>query len=167
MTARHVVQYPDQRLRQTAQPLKSFDRTELDDLVREMVATMRKLRGIGLAATQIGLNQQIAVIEVRDGPLVLINPKLSKISRQRENDEEGCLSVPGVFGVVPRARSLMLHAVNIQGEPYSLKANGLLARVIQHEVDHLAGKLFIDRCTAFTAGHNRAQQLGIKIISPS
>lgn len=161
MSARPVLHYPNEQLRTKALPVKDFSVERLQPLIDEMIVTMRELRGIGLAATQIGVHEQIAVIELKDGPLVVVNPTLHKISRALESDEEGCLSVPGIFGLVPRATRLTLKAYDMHGTPYKTDAQGLFARVIQHEVDHLRGTLFVDRCTEFTTGSEKAQELGI------
>ncbi|MBI4414905.1 MAG: peptide deformylase [Candidatus Kerfeldbacteria bacterium] len=163
MKRRPVLHLPDPDLRRVAETISPFKRSELEPLFEEMVATMRQLRGIGLAATQIGLHQRVAVIELKDGPIILINPVMKKLSRKQEIDEEGCLSVPGIFGLVPRSFSLTLVAYDMDGKKFTSDAHGLFARVIQHEVDHLNGKVFVDRCTKLTAGHDRAQSLGITI----
>ncbi len=161
MKPRPVLQHPNELLRVPALPVKEYGTAALRALVAEMVETMRRLNGIGLAATQLGIAQQIAIIELKDGPLVLINPTIHKPSRKLETDEEGCLSVSGIFGEVPRSASLTLKAKDIDGHAYEAKAQGLFARVIQHEVDHLHGKLFIDRCTKLTTGLEKARRLGL------
>lgn len=166
MKSQTVLNYPNRKLQKAALPVKYFGTKELDALIDSMVATMRLYRGIGLAATQIGLNMQLAVIETKDGPLVMANPRLEKISTSTEDDEEGCLSLPMIYGVVPRAKSLVLHACDQNGTPYTLSAKGLLARVIQHEYDHLRGKLYIDRCIRLTAGSDKAASLGIVVSGP-
>lgn len=160
---RPVLQYPNDQLKKIAEPITDFGTQILRDTVKEMIATMRRLRGIGLAATQIGLHKQLAVIELKDGPLVLINPQISRCSKKLEEDEEGCLSVPTVFGMVPRYTELVLDAFDIDGKPYTAEAHGLFARVIQHEYDHLHGKLFLDRSTRLTTGLDRARALGIAL----
>ncbi len=157
-----VLHYPNNDLRIPARPVSSFSSKPLHDLVREMLKLMRQHRGIGLAATQIGIAEQIAVIEMKDAPLVLINPVLSNVAEQQEREEEGCLSVPGIYGIVPRAVSLHLRAQDAEGQWYETDAKGLFARVIQHEVDHLQGRLFIDRTTRLTEGLEKARALGIE-----
>lgn len=163
MTEYHVLQYPNSALRTTAKPVESFGTPALNDLIRHMVRIMRAKHGIGLAGTQIGVHEQIAVIELKDGPLVLINPVLTNITDKQEKEEEGCLSVRNIYGEVPRAVSLTLHAQRSDGSAYAFDARGLFARVIQHEFDHLHGKLFIDRCTMLTSGKEHAKKLGIEI----
>lgn len=160
-----VVQFPEERLHEPSRRVTDFATEELRSLIETMVATMRKQRGIGLAAPQIGIWSQVAVIEMKDGPLVVINPDLTDVSKEKEDDEEGCLSVKGVYGVVRRAKRLALHAYDIDGVPFTLKASGLLARVIQHEYDHLQGVLFIDHCHELTSGTEKARELGLKIPS--
>ncbi len=165
MSHRPVIQFPDSKLRAVANPVRDFHSEAFQTLICDMVATMRKRRGIGLAATQIGVALQVAVIELKDGPLVMANPVVNKLSRQQEEDEEGCLSVVAVFGMVPRAAALHLRAQDAHGRWYEMNAKGLFARVIQHEYEHLQGKLFVDRCTRITAGAPRAHELGLAIPS--
>lgn len=165
MKRRPVLHLPNTELRVTAKDVSPIRRSEFEPLFEEMVATMRQLRGIGLAATQIGLHQRVAVLELRDGPLMLINPVMQRPSRKQESDEEGCLSVPGVFGLVPRAFSLTLIAYDMDGNTFTADARGLFARVIQHEIDHLNGKLFVDRCTKLTSGLDHARSLGLTLPS--
>ncbi len=128
-------------------------------LVDSMIVTMRKADGIGLAAPQVGQNVRIAVIDdsADSGlkePLVLLNPTILERSVDHDIQEEGCLSIPGVFGYVPRPTIITVQAYNRQAQLLTLSAEGLLARVIQHEVDHLDGVLFITRATSFTKGKN-------------
>lgn len=163
MRAKPVVQYPDTGLRARNADVNNFGTQELHTLIEVMVATMHKENGIGLAAPQIAVPLRIAVIAMKDGPLVMANPTISGMSKKGEIDEEGCLSVKGVFGLVDRAYSLHLHAYDAEGVPYETDAKGLFARVIQHEFDHLEGKLFIDRCSNLTAGVSIAKKLGLTI----
>lgn len=121
---------------------------ELPSLLKDMWATMYAVKGVGLAAPQIGLNLRLAIIDVRpEGKpqqLVLINPEI--IAREGSiNDEEGCLSVPGLYAKVKRSAKATIRALNEDGEAYECSGEGLLARAFQHEIDHLDGKLFIDR----------------------
>ncbi|MBI5241284.1 MAG: peptide deformylase [Elusimicrobia bacterium] len=123
-------------------------RPELPRLLKDMWATMYAAKGVGLAAPQIGLNLRLSVVDVRpEGKaqrLVLINPEI--VSREGVMaEEEGCLSVPGVFARVKRCARVRLRALDARGEPFEMEAAGLLAKAFQHEVDHLDGKLFIDR----------------------
>src|SRR5579883_2342531 len=120
---------------------------ELPKLLKDMWATMYSVKGVGLAAPQIGLNIRLSVIDVRpDGKtqkLVLINPEI--VSREGViHDEEGCLSLPGVYAKIDRAAKVRIRALDAAGRPYEMEGQGLLARAFQHEIDHLDGKLFID-----------------------
>lgn len=147
-------------LRAVAEPvgLDQITTPEMAVLIQQMVVSMYDANGIGLAAPQIGRSIRVAVIspEVQNlsAPLVLINPVILDTSTQQETVEEGCLSLPKVFGPVARAWVLTLTALDQQGQSYTIRAEGLLARVIQHEVDHLNGKLFIDRADKITHGKN-------------
>lgn len=131
----------------------------MQKLIDEMLLTMRQAEGIGLAAPQIGQPLRIAVVAgTVDGqaePYILVNPVTSVIGSEQIDDEEGCLSIPGVFGIVPRAARISLKAFDRHGQPFSLTAEQLLARVIQHEVDHLNGVLFLDRLTSYTKGQEK------------
>ena len=145
MPVLQVLHYPDERLRIVAKPVK-----EVNDAVRrivdDMFETMYAEEGIGLAATQVNIHQRIIVIDVsetRDQRHVLINPEL--LCKSGETGiEEGCLSIPDQRGFVPRAEKVTVRALDREGQPYELEADGLLAICIQHEMDHLVGKLFVD-----------------------
>lgn len=117
----------------------------IQTLIKDMVKTMYEADGVGLAASQIGENINLTVIAVKDGELVLVNPKILKYGLLKEKGEEGCLSVPGVWGMVKRSKHIKVNALGLDGEQYSFKVNGFFSRVIQHEVDHLNGILFIDK----------------------
>ncbi|OOZ41254.1 peptide deformylase [Solemya pervernicosa gill symbiont] len=145
MAKLEILRFPDPRLRNKAKPL-----TEVDDGVRQIVAdmfeTMYEAPGIGLAATQVNIDKRIVVIDVsedKDNPLVLINPEILELEGVEEM-EEGCLSVPGTYELVQRAERVKMRALDREGESYELSAEGLLAVCIQHEIDHLDGKLFVD-----------------------
>lgn len=139
-----ILQYPDERLHTVAVPVAQVT-DEIRSLIRDMTETMYAAPGIGLAATQ-DVHERIIVIdtsETRDELLILINPEI--ISSNGLSDyEEGCLSVPGIYGKVRRAESVTVKALNAQGESFVLDADGLLAVCIQHEMDHLAGKVFVE-----------------------
>lgn len=137
-----------------AQPTKRFDfeahtRKEIDELLRRMRRIMREANGIGLSANQIGLPHRLFVAEVpgRDQMkfYAVFNPEIEKVEREKVVMEEGCLSVPGIYGNVERPERLVLKGQDHRGKPLRIKAWGLLARVFQHEVDHLNGKLFLER----------------------
>lgn len=140
-----ILQYPDERLHTVAVPVAQVtDKTRL--LIKDMAETMYAAPGIGLAATQVDVHERAIVIdtsETHDQLLVLINPEI--IASDGISDyEEGCLSVPGVYGKVRRAASITVRALNVEGESFALDASGLLAVCIQHEMDHLAGKVFVE-----------------------
>ena len=116
---------------------------EIRRLVDDLFETMYAAEGIGLAASQVGRRERVAVVDIGENPLVLINPEI--VSRQGSaSDEEGCLSIPDIYGEVERPDQIILRALDRDAEPFEIEATGLLARCIQHEVDHLDGKLFID-----------------------
>jgi len=140
-----VLHLPDPRLREVALPITAFDK-ELQTLIDDMFETMYHQQGIGLAATQIGIAKRLAVIDVskeRDQQLCIINPEIFA-TEGSELMEEGCLSVPGIYDKAPRALKIKMRALDRHGKPFELEADGLLAHCIQHETDHLNGKLFID-----------------------
>ncbi|SRR5258708_4208582 len=129
---------------------KKFTKKEVNDLVARMRRVMRAANGIGLSANQIGLNFKVFVAEVPDAQgstkfYAVFNPKIEKTSPEKVFYEEGCLSVPGKWGDVERPEKIVINGLDKNGNPAKIKAWGLLARVFQHEVDHLNGKLFIDR----------------------
>ena len=119
---------------------------ELRQLIDDMFATMHRARGIGLAAPQVGRAERLAVVDVEGGrqPIVLINPEVIASSSDTEKSEEGCLSIPDVFGDVTRPAAVTVRAMDRDGAPFEMQATGLLARCFQHEIDHLHGKLFLD-----------------------
>lgn len=140
-----ILHYPDPRLRNRAQPVERVD-DEVRRLVDDMFETMYQAPGIGLAAPQLGVAKSIIVIDIseqRNAPHVFINPRLVELEGVTQF-EEGCLSVPGIYEEVERASRIRVEAINSQGENFTLEAEGLLAVCIQHEIDHLDGKLFVD-----------------------
>lgn len=145
MALLNVLHFPDTRLRIKAKPVRQVD-DNIRQIISDMFETMYTAPGIGLAATQVDIHQQIIVIDVshdKDQPLCLINPTI--LSREGVVCfEEGCLSVPGVYEEVERADQITLQALNQQGKAFTATAEGLLAVCIQHEIDHLQGKLFVD-----------------------
>lgn len=145
MAKLEILHFPDPRLRRRAIPVETVD-DEIRRLVDDMLETMYEAPGIGLAATQVNVQRQVIVIDIsesRDQPLCLINPEI--LSREGEEEmEEGCLSVPGYYETVRRADRVRVRALDRNGEPFELDADGLLAVCIQHEMDHLDGKLFVD-----------------------
>jgi peptide deformylase len=145
MALRNILHYPDPRLRNRAQPVAVVD-DEIRTLVTDMAETMYAAPGIGLAATQINVPKRVVVIdlsELHNALLVLINPEIIERDGQQVF-EEGCLSVPGVFDEVERSKHIRVRALDRDGQPFELEAEGLLATCIQHEIDHLDGKVFVD-----------------------
>lgn len=132
-------------LRETAKPVDRFDE-ELAALVERMFVTMKQGKGIGLAGPQVGLRDRIFVVHIDgDKPRVFINPEIVGTSTDLVSYEEGCLSIPGVYAELDRPEEIKVQAFNERGRPFVLEAQGLLARVVQHELDHLNGVLFTDR----------------------
>lgn len=151
MTVLTILHHPDPRLREKAQPVVRFD-AALKKLVADLFETMYAAPGVGLAATQVGIAQRVAVMdcsreEGKREPLVIVNPEILAPG-EPESMDEGCLSVPGVSETVQRYKKLRLRAQDADGNPYELDAADLLAQCIQHEVDHLDGKLYIDKLSA-------------------
>jgi peptide deformylase len=142
-----ILTVPDPILRKKSVELDfaEFSKRELDELCRNMTATMLESDGVGLAAPQIGKNIRIVIINTADGPVCMINPKITKKSILKEWGEEGCLSLPDIFGQVRRHKKISCLYQDRTGKKISIKAEGLFARVIQHEIDHLDGVLFIDK----------------------
>ncbi len=148
MAVRPIRTFPDTVLRQKARPVGTFD-AELQRLIDDMIETMYAAPGIGLAAPQVGVSQQVFVVDITSGRepdalVTLINPVLQILDGEAREDE-GCLSVPGVYGPTPRATRVRLQGLNRAGERVELEGEGLLARAFQHEMDHLQGMLFFDR----------------------
>ncbi|WP_456448895.1 peptide deformylase [Thiolapillus sp.] len=140
-----ILKFPDPRLRNSAKPVAEVDES-VRKLADDMLQTMYEAPGIGLAATQVGVARQVIVIDIsedRDDPLVLINPEILE-SEGEEEMEEGCLSVPGFYDTVKRAEKVKLKAMDLEGVEFTRDLDGLLAVCVQHEIDHLHGKLFVD-----------------------
>ncbi len=160
-----ILHYPDPRLNKIAAPI-----AEVDDEVRcvaaEMAETMYEAPGVGLAATQVDVHRQLIVIDVsetRDQLLVLINPRIVEVATEQVGNEEGCLSVPGIFDDVERPAWVVVQALDLQGTPFRLRAEGLLAVCVQHEMDHLRGIVFVEHLSRLKrnriASRMRKQQL--------
>jgi peptide deformylase len=140
-----ILEYPDPRLKKVAAPVTAFT-PDIVKLVRDMAETMYAAPGVGLAATQVDVHKRIIVIDIseaRDDLLVLVNPELVAAEGEAEC-EEGCLSVPGYYDKVIRAARITVRARNERGEPFERSSEGLLAVCVQHEMDHLVGKMFVD-----------------------
>nr|WP_315209706.1 peptide deformylase [uncultured Albidiferax sp.] len=141
-----ILQYPDPKLHTLARPVQAVD-ARIQALIADMVETMYDANGIGLAATQVNVHERLIVIDVSDErtePLVLINPEILWASEERVLNEEGCLSVPGIYDGVERATQVRVQALDGTGQSRTLEAEGLLAVCIQHEMDHLMGKVFVE-----------------------
>ena len=140
-----ILRYPDERLHTVATPVETVN-GEIRRLVEDMAQTMYAAPGVGLAATQVDVHKQVIVIDIseaRDELLVLINPVILE-SRGVSDFEEGCLSVPGIFEKIERAEWIKVRALNRDGQPFELEASGLLSVCVQHEMDHLQGKVFVE-----------------------
>lgn len=141
-----ILCYPDPRLHKIAQPVAQVD-SRIQNLINDMLETMYAAKGIGLAATQVDVHERLIVIDVseqRDQPLVLINPEIVWNSSDKHLNEEGCLSVPGIYDGVERFDEVHVRAQDGQGQSRVVQAQGLLAVCIQHEMDHLVGKVFVE-----------------------
>jgi peptide deformylase len=141
-----ILRYPDPRLHKVAKPVTVFDE-RLKKLAADMAETMYEAPGVGLAATQIDVHEQLIVIdtsETHDDLQVFVNPEITWASAERQVYDEGCLSVPGVYDGVERPARVKVRALDVEGKRFELEADGLLAVCIQHEMDHLKGKVFVE-----------------------
>lgn len=158
MSILKILEFPDKRLRTVAAEVNQVD-DNIRTLVDDMLETMYAAKGVGLAATQVNVHQRVLVMDVsenKDEPICLINPEI--IERDGvEESEEGCLSVPGFFEKVSRAEHIKVRALNRDGESFELEARDLLAVCIQHEMDHLLGKLFVDYLSPFKRNRIKAK----------
>ena len=145
MALLNILQYPDERLHTVAQPVAKIDE-RIQTLIQDMFETMYEARGIGLAATQVDVHERIVVMDLseeKNEPRVFINPVITHKNGETTY-EEGCLYVPGIYDTVTRAEQVTVEALNEKGEAFTLEADGLLAICIQHELDHLMGKVFVE-----------------------
>lgn len=146
MAVLNILEFPDKRLRTVAKEVEAVDE-RIQTLVKDMFDTMYDAQGIGLAASQVDVHERVIVMDLSEDssePLVFINPKITPLTEELFGYQEGCLSVPGFYEEVTRPARVKIEALNEQGEAFELDAEGLLAVCIQHECDHLAGKLFVD-----------------------
>ncbi len=158
MAVLQILEFPDPRLRTVASPVTAFD-DGVKQLIADMFETMYEAQGIGLAATQVNVHKRLLVIDLsenKDSPQVFINPEFEVIDDEEAEYDEGCLSVPGYYETICRPRAIRVSACNADGEPFELEATGLLATCVQHEIDHLNGKLFVDYLS--TLKRNRIRQ---------
>ena len=163
MSLLEILIYPDTQLRKIANPVANVD-GKTAKFVDNMLKTMYEAPGIGLAATQVGVHERIVVIDVSeegDSPLTLINPEILEFDGEAET-QEGCLSIPEVYETIIRPATVMVSAIGRDGEPYEMEADGLLACCIQHEIDHLNGKLFVDYLSPLK--RNRIRKKMLKMI---
>ena len=141
-----ILRYPDPKLHTVAKPVQAID-ARIRTLVADMLETMYDANGIGLAATQVNVHERVVVMDVsenRDEPIVLINPTITWMGDERVKGEEGCLSVPGIYDGVERATAIKVSAQDADGNTRELEAQGLFAVCVQHELDHLMGKVFVE-----------------------
>ncbi len=141
-----ILEFPDPRLRKVAEPVEQVT-DELREILDNMVETMYDAEGIGLAATQVNVHKRMLVIDIsedRNDPMIFINPEITVLDPELLGHEEGCLSVPGYYEEVNRPRRVKINAIDRDGQPFEMEAEGILAVCIQHELDHLNGKLFVD-----------------------
>ncbi len=160
MATLDILQYPDTRLHTVAKPVVAVD-DRIRAVVDDMAETMYAAPGIGLAATQVDIHERVIVIDIsetHDQLRVFINPEILAQSGTEEN-EEGCLSVPGIFDKVTRAERITVRALGRDGKPFELETDGLLAVCIQHEMDHLMGKVFVDYLSVLKRNRIRAKLL--------
>lgn len=146
MTILTILEFPDPRLRTKAKPVKLVD-ARIKQLVEDMLETMYDAKGIGLAATQVDVHERVVVMDIseeRNQPMVFINPEVQVLDDITAPYDEGCLSVPGYYETVNRPTNIQLKALDKDGSPFEMKPDGLMAVCIQHEIDHLEGKLFVD-----------------------
>ena len=139
-----IVQYPDPILKKKSEEVR-YDDKSLRSLTLQMIESMKKNQGIGLAAPQIGLSKKIIIVTEGEESHAFLNPRIVKQSKEKERDEEGCLSLPGLFVKVLRPKQVEVVAQTVEGEEVRVKARGLGARIFQHEIDHIEGKLIIHR----------------------
>ena len=154
----NILRYPDARLHKVASPVTVFD-DALKKFVADMAETMYAAPGIGLAATQVDVHKRVIVVDVserRDSLVVLVNPEILEATGESDI-EEGCLSVPGIYELVPRGERVKVRAYDQNGNPFTLEAQGLLAVCIQHEMDHLQGKVFVEHLSQLKQQRIRAK----------
>lgn len=146
MALLNILKFPDPRLRKIAKPITEVN-DDIRKLANDMLETMYEAPGIGLAATQVDVQKRLVVMDIseeKNNPLVFINPEIEVVGDGYEEMDEGCLSVPGFYETVKRPDHVIIHALDKNGKPFQLEDNDLLAVCIQHEIDHLDGKLFVD-----------------------
>ena len=161
MAKLEILRYPDPKLHTVAKPVQEID-DRIRTLVADMLETMYDANGIGLAATQVNVHERVVVMDVsesRNEPIVLINPTITWMSAERIKGEEGCLSVPGIYDGVERAAAIKVTAQDADGNHQEMEAEGLLAVCIQHELDHLMGKVFVEYLSILKRGRIKTKLL--------
>lgn len=161
MAILNILRYPDARLHKVAKPVSEFDE-RLKKLVADMAETMYDAPGVGLAASQVDVHEQLLVVDItetKDDLRVFINPQITWASAEKKVYDEGCLSVPGVYDGVERPAQIRVSALDIDGKPFELEADELMAVVIQHEMDHLAGKVFVEYLSPLKRNRIKAKML--------
>jgi peptide deformylase len=156
-----ILTYPDPRLHTVAKPVAVVDE-RIRRLVADMIETMHDANGIGLAATQVDVHEQVIVIDVsedRNQPLVLVNPRITWASEEMQVNDEGCLSVPGIYDGVERSSRVKVTALDAEGKSRTIEAEGMLAVCIQHEMDHLLGKVFVEYLSPLKRNRIRTKML--------
>ena len=159
MALLNIIHFPDPRLHKVAKPVEAVD-ARIKQLVKDMAQTMYEAPGIGLAATQVDVHERVIVIDLSDDQSdlrVLINPEITWASDEVQTYEEGCLSVPGVYDEVKRASVIKVTALDEEGQTQTFEADGLLAVCIQHEIDHLNGKVFVERLSTLKQSRIRTK----------
>tara|TARA_B100000405_G_scaffold133745_1_gene93497 strand:- start:295 stop:801 length:507 start_codon:yes stop_codon:yes gene_type:complete len=159
-----ILTFPDPRLRKKAQPIERFDEN-LKDMAKKMLHTMYADKGIGLAATQVNYHERLIVIDVsenQDEPIYIVNPSYEVLDSSPETSKEGCLSIPTFQQEVLRAKKIELSYQDLDGNPHKLTAEGLFGYCIQHEIDHLNGKLIVDYASSLKRSRIKAKLLKIK-----
>jgi peptide deformylase len=159
-----ILCYPDPRLHTVAQPVQAVD-ARIRQLVADMLETMYDANGIGLAATQVDVHERLVVIDVseeRNRPLVLVNPEIVWASEDKQVNDEGCLSVPGIYDGVERSLAVRVKALDEHGQPRTIEAEGLLAVCIQHEMDHLLGKVFVEYLSPLKRNRIKTKMLKVR-----
>ena len=150
MNKLEVLHFPDKRLRKIAKKVENVDQN-IRDIIDQMFFTMYEEKGIGLAATQVNIHKRIIVIDVsenKDTKIYLINPKILFLSEELDTMDEGCLSIPGFYEPVSRPKHVRVSSLNYENQVFEFEADGLLSTCIQHEIDHLDGKLFVDHISS-------------------
>ena len=156
-----ILCYPDPKLHKVAKPVSTVD-ARIQALVSDMLETMYDANGIGLAATQVNVHERVVVMDVsenRNEPIVLINPTITWMSPERVKGEEGCLSVPGIYDGVERAVAIKVTAQDVDGKLQEIEADGLFAVCVQHELDHLMGKVFVEYLSILKRGRIKTKLL--------